>query len=109
MGLKITSSLTFADGGTSTTSYIHISFYNKPKEKDVLYAGINLYTSKSKREESLSFASRTVGGDNSISSGENITLSCTMDEYVADNGAAIAYPKLKAYLEGLGHTVVDDI
>ena len=109
MGLKITSSLRFSDGGTSTNSYLHISDYNKPKEVDSLYVKVNLYTSKAKRDENINYKAQTVGGDMEVASGQTFELACTMAEYTADDGATISYTKLKTYLAAAGHTVVDEI
>lgn len=104
MGLKTTSSLTMQDGDNSTTTYHRISKYVKDKDIDEIIIYMDNYTSKTKRNENLDYKT------NVIDIPQRIVLPCTMAELSVDaNIGAVIYPKLKTYLENLGHTVVNQI
>jgi len=104
MGLKTTSSLKMQDGDTSITTYHRISQYIKEKDIDEIIIRVDNYTSKIRRNENLDYKT------NVIDIPQRIVLSCTMAELSAgaDIGAVV-YPKLKTYLQNLGHTVVNQI
>ncbi len=104
MGLETTSSLTMQDGGTSTSTYHRIYQYRKNIDIDEIIIIVDNYTSKAKRTASLAYKTGV------INIPQQIVLPCTMAELSASvDMGSVVYPKLKIYLEDLGHTVVDEV
>lgn len=104
MGLKITNSEEHVSGSVTTT-YIHLSGVNKPKDADIVYVSFRCYTSKTRRTADINNVSRP---KNMIY--QDIPLPMNMPDFcVESNILADVYALLKTYLEDLGKTVVNDI
>ena len=104
MALKITSTVEHASGNVTTT-YCHIAEYHKCKEGDKIKVNLRWYTSKARKDADITNESIPLA----MAIG-TIHLDMTMAEFAeSENSAAAIYGLLKTYLEGLGHTVTDDI